>query len=207
VVNRSPKIVGFSADSYEHFVEMPAPPCSGPHLSGTLLPNLGRKQGTKPVPPGSYRLVADIDPAFLEQILDLTQRQRKPDIHHHRQADHLGRCLEVSEGIPHPRTLRDALSAIKPFYPDTALATLNQLKFPKMTSRSACPIVQRPIDRQLTRLPDSSSKRWTRPRSGAIPTVSPGRRGTRSLTIMTRSTSPILTRTWVSAPVGSTTTT
>ena len=64
--------------------------------------------------------MADIDPAFMKQVLDLSQRQREPDIHHHRQADHLGRCLEVSEGIPHPRTLRDALLVLRQFYSDTA---------------------------------------------------------------------------------------
>lgn len=115
MIDRPPKIVGFTADPYEHFVEMPAPLRVGPHTSGTLLLDRGRKQGTEPVPPGSRRLVADIDPAFLKQILNLTQRQRKSDIHHHRQADHLGRGLEVPEGISHPRTLRDAFSAFKRF--------------------------------------------------------------------------------------------
>ena len=48
------------------------------------------EQRTEPVPPEPHRLVADADAPFKQKILDLLQRQRIPDIHHHRQADHFG---------------------------------------------------------------------------------------------------------------------
>ena len=43
--------------------------------------------------------MADIDPALMEKVFDIPKRQRKPDIHHHRKLDDLGRRLEVAERI------------------------------------------------------------------------------------------------------------
>jgi len=34
--------------------------------------------------------VANVDAALIEQILDLPQRQRETDLHHHRKANDLG---------------------------------------------------------------------------------------------------------------------
>lgn len=42
--------------------------------------------------------MADVDVSLLQQVLDIAQRQREPDIQHHRQADNLGSGLEVIEG-------------------------------------------------------------------------------------------------------------
>ena len=56
----------------------------------SLLPDLCGKHRTKPIPPEPHRLMADIDPSFMKQVLDLPQRQGEADIHHHRQADNLG---------------------------------------------------------------------------------------------------------------------
>jgi len=50
--------------------------------------------------------MADINAAFVEQIFDLPQRKRKPDIHHHGQTDDLWGRLEISEWISHPRMLQ-----------------------------------------------------------------------------------------------------
>jgi hypothetical protein len=52
---------------------MPAPLLPGPHLGRTLLLDLGREQWTESVLPGTHRLVADIDPSFMKQVLDLPQ--------------------------------------------------------------------------------------------------------------------------------------
>jgi hypothetical protein len=68
---------------------MPAPLRITP-VSDTPLPDLGSKHRTEPVPPEPHRLMADIDAALEKQILDLAQRQRVPDVHHHREVDHLG---------------------------------------------------------------------------------------------------------------------
>jgi len=52
---------------------------------------------TEPVPPETHRLVKDIDAALEMNILYLAQRQRIPDVHHHREANNLGRRAEISE--------------------------------------------------------------------------------------------------------------
>jgi len=64
--------------------------------------------------------MADIDTALKQQIFNLPQRQRIPDVHHHRQANNLGRRIEITEGISHPRRLENALPCLKPFYSDNA---------------------------------------------------------------------------------------
>ena len=43
--------------------------------------------------------MADINTAFVQQIFHILKRKRKPDVHHHRQADELGRRLEVLEWV------------------------------------------------------------------------------------------------------------
>jgi hypothetical protein len=63
------------------------------------LADLGRKPRTEPVPPKTHRFMADIDTAFVEQIFDLPQRKRIPDIHHHSKADNFGRCLEIDDTL------------------------------------------------------------------------------------------------------------
>jgi hypothetical protein len=55
-------------------------------------------------------------------IFDLPQRKRIPDIHHHNQADDLGRRLEVSEGIWHRGKLRNFQFRLKPICSDKALS-------------------------------------------------------------------------------------
>ncbi len=64
--------------------------------------------------------VADIDTALEQQIFYLSQGQRITDIHHHREADYLGRTVEITEGISHRRTLCDVLIHLKPIYSDNA---------------------------------------------------------------------------------------
>ncbi len=63
-------------------------------LTGMLMdasfPDRGREHRTEPVPPVPNRLVADIEAPLEQESLDLSQRQRIADIHHHREADHLG---------------------------------------------------------------------------------------------------------------------
>ena len=84
------------------------------------LPDRGRKHRTEPVPPVPNRLVADVDPPLEQNILDLSQRQRIADIHHHHEADHLWRAAEITEGIAHRRRLRNLARWLKPIYSDNA---------------------------------------------------------------------------------------
>ena len=53
--------------------------------------------------------MADLDAALLEEVLDVAQGQREPDIHHDSQSDYFRTGLEVSEWVDfcHVTTLGD----------------------------------------------------------------------------------------------------
>ena len=85
-----------------------------------MFSDLVGEHRTETVPPKPYRLAADVDAPLEQNILDLPQRQRIADIHHHREADHLGRAVEITEGIAHRRTLRNLARRLKPVYSDNA---------------------------------------------------------------------------------------
>lgn len=92
--------------------------------------------------------MAEVDPTFEQQVFDISQRQRKPHIHHHDQADDLGRGVEIAKGIKwfsgawHARCYRSVAdrasrcicfdSAFKPSEPSgksqrSALSTIRRL--------------------------------------------------------------------------------
>ena len=127
MINGTPQIVRLPIDPHEHFVQVPAPVRVRMKMNPTL-PDLRCKQRTEPVPPEPYRLVADVDATFGQQILDLSQRQGKPDIHHHRKPDDRGRTVEIAEGILHRCKLWNATCRLKLICSDTARsdATVNR---------------------------------------------------------------------------------
>jgi hypothetical protein len=86
----------------------------------TVLSDVCCKHRPEPVPPHTNRLVANVDAALMEQILDLPQRQRETDVHHHRKPNDLGRRLEVVERIFHSMTLPGAHLQLKPSSSDNA---------------------------------------------------------------------------------------
>ena len=57
---------------------------------GASIPEAYRLGHYGALAPQPHRLVADVDAALCEQVLDVPQRQRETDVHHHHQADHLG---------------------------------------------------------------------------------------------------------------------
>ena len=89
-------------------------------MNNAPFPDLCGEHRAEPVPPEPYRLVADIDTALEQQVLDLAQRQRVPDIHHHREANDFGRTIEIAEGIFHPLRLGSITRRLKPLYSDNA---------------------------------------------------------------------------------------
>jgi hypothetical protein len=89
------------------------------------FPDRGGKHRTEPVPPVPNRLVADIDSPLEQNILDLSQRQRIADIHHHHEADHLGRVVEITERIAYRRRLRNLAGRLKPIYSDNSRTGLH----------------------------------------------------------------------------------
>ena len=77
---------------------------------------------TKPVPPIPHGFVADIDTVLEQQIFNLSRGQRITDVHHRREADHLGRTVEIAKLMTHRRRLRNAPPLLKPIYSDNALS-------------------------------------------------------------------------------------
>src|SRR6202050_4880717 len=70
-------------------------------MRNPLLSDLRREHRAKPVPPKSDGLMADVDPALGEEILDVSQRQWVPDAHHYDQTNHFWRTVEISEWAAH----------------------------------------------------------------------------------------------------------
>ena len=64
----------------------------------TIAFGLLRKHPPEPVPPEAHSLSAGLDAALMHEVFDLAQRNRAPNIEHHRQADDLGIGLEVPKG-------------------------------------------------------------------------------------------------------------
>jgi hypothetical protein len=83
------------------------PPVARLHPLDATLPDLGGEDRTKAMPPEPHRLVADLDAALMQKILDVPKREREPDELHHRHADDFRRRLEVLEGVEfgHLKTL------------------------------------------------------------------------------------------------------
>jgi hypothetical protein len=90
VIHGPPQIDHLAIQLHVHLVEMPAPVTQAPHVRHPLPPDVAGKHRAEPVPPHPHGLVADVDAALEQQVLDVPQRQRETHVHHHDQADHLG---------------------------------------------------------------------------------------------------------------------
>ena len=64
--------------------------------------------------------MADINTPFEQQVFDLPQRQLIADVHHHSEAYHLGRIVELAEPIVHRRSLRIRTTRLKLICSDNA---------------------------------------------------------------------------------------
>ena len=89
-------------------------------MRNALLPDLCGEQRTETVPPQTHRVVADIDTAFDQHVVDLAQRQWIADVHHHHEAHYLGRTVDITERIVHHRRLRNLPFRLKTIYADNA---------------------------------------------------------------------------------------
>jgi hypothetical protein len=61
------------------------------HAANPLPADIAREHRPEPVPPVTHRLVADVDAALEQEVFHIPQTERKPHVHHHYQAYHLGR--------------------------------------------------------------------------------------------------------------------
>src|ERR1700722_18001413 len=67
-----------------------------PGSFGSLPQTSGQTGSTK-----SDSLMADVDPAFGQEVLDVSQRQWVPHLHHHDQTNHFWRAVEIAEWAAH----------------------------------------------------------------------------------------------------------
>ena len=91
MIDGAPEVVALAANPNEDFIEMPAPMDEAAHRLNPLPADLAGEHRAEPVPPKPHRLAADVDTAFVQQIPDVSKRQRKPDVLRHRKADDLRR--------------------------------------------------------------------------------------------------------------------
>ena len=80
VIGGSLKLVGDTVDPHEDFVAVPAPVGQGPHSLQAFPPDLGGELRAKPVPTEANRLMADVDPPRMQQVLDSPERLQAADI-------------------------------------------------------------------------------------------------------------------------------
>ena len=83
-------------------------------MNNAPISDLSGEHQTEPVPPKPEGLVAYIDTALKQQVFDLAQGQRVPDIHHHREANDFGQTIEITEGVFHPSKLRKSPYRLEP---------------------------------------------------------------------------------------------
>src|SRR5271165_5001550 len=101
MVDSAPEIAELAVDLHERLIQMPPPLRIAAHMRNAPLSDLGGEHWAKPVPPEPDGLVADVDAALGQQILDVAQRQRVSHVHHHDQTDDIWRAVEISERIAH----------------------------------------------------------------------------------------------------------
>ena len=62
-------------------------------------PDLGGEDRAETTSPEPDRFVAHIDPALVQKVLHIPQREREAEVHHHRQADSVWAAREILERV------------------------------------------------------------------------------------------------------------
>jgi hypothetical protein len=75
---------------------------------------LGSEDGTKSVPPKPDCLVADVDPALGQTVIDVAQRERALHVPHCLEADCLRRTVEIAERVADDLNLPQTAGLPKP---------------------------------------------------------------------------------------------
>ncbi|MCZ8163873.1 MAG: hypothetical protein O9315_17855 [Beijerinckiaceae bacterium] len=104
MIDGAPEIVLHAVDLDEDLVEIPTPMPKIPHRLDPTPADLGSENRPEPAPPETHRFMRDVDPPLVQKVLDVPQRERVADLHHHRQTDDLQACLEIPKdaGVAHP---------------------------------------------------------------------------------------------------------
>lgn len=121
MIHGTPEIVLLAVDLHKDLVEMSPPIAESPHRLDPASADLGREDRPAPVPLEPHCLMRNVDAPLMELILDIPQRERIADVHHHRRADDLGGRLEVSKyaGVRHATDLPALPLSRQPDFPLT----------------------------------------------------------------------------------------
>jgi hypothetical protein len=68
-------------------------------LSNARPADLRGEHRSKSVPSAAHGLMADVDAALEQHVLDIARRRRLTNVHHDRQPDYLGRRVVVPERV------------------------------------------------------------------------------------------------------------
>ena len=89
MVDGAPEIMLDAIDLHEDLIEMPLPLSILSHVRSALRSDLTSEDWTKAINPKPHAFMADINPALVKKVFDISQGERKSDIHHHRKLDDL----------------------------------------------------------------------------------------------------------------------
>lgn len=73
------------------------------------LANFRGELRPKPLPPETKGFIAHVDASLVQQVFNVSERQKKPDVHHHGQADDFWLRSKVAKwaAFSHKQTLRN----------------------------------------------------------------------------------------------------
>ena len=72
MIDSPPQIMSLAIDPNEDLVQMPFPLWKIPSRRNPFLSDLCGEHRAKPVPPGTYRFITDVNPALMQQVFNLT---------------------------------------------------------------------------------------------------------------------------------------
>ena len=114
VIDSAPKMAALTIDLHEDLVEVPAPFRVGAHSVAPLPPDLDGEHRAETAPSEPDRFVADVYAAFMEQVLDVSERRWQPEIHHYSKTDDRRAGLKVAERTVAAHAGRAASANLKP---------------------------------------------------------------------------------------------
>ena len=107
VIDGATRVMRHAVNLHKDFIEVSAPVFATAHSIHPLTPNFSSKHRTNPVPPVTYRVMANLKPTLMQEVLHIAKRQPETNVKHHRQTDDLWACLEGAEreAFCHPSKL------------------------------------------------------------------------------------------------------
>lgn len=90
MIHGTPQIVRLPTNFYDYLAQLPLPlPALAHTFLHTTLDLVG-KAGAEAASPMADGFIANVDPALVQQVFDIAQRQRYSEIYHDRELDDLG---------------------------------------------------------------------------------------------------------------------